>query len=201
MRWNNLELPDNPYFYDDDVVIYHADCRGILPHLPKVDLVLTDIPFNVNHKYLSYNDRLSDEEYSALCYQWFNSMLLVSDAFIVKSPTKTMPVVLPVFSDVLGYVWTIIQHSPNTTSHGPFNLHLFTQYLIGGKPKKKPNTDFFVNTKNAIESNHPAEMPTTPIKRLIEWFTESNNILIDPFLGSGTTLEGSQRPRPQGHRY
>ena len=31
-----------PYFRDEAVVIYHADCRDILPKMPKVDLVLTD---------------------------------------------------------------------------------------------------------------------------------------------------------------
>lgn len=49
MIWNNFEIPNNPYFYDNDVVIYNADCREILPHLPKVDLVLTDPPYGINH--------------------------------------------------------------------------------------------------------------------------------------------------------
>jgi len=48
--WNNLEIPDKPYFYDDDVVIYHGDCRDILPNLPKVDLVLTDPPYGIDYK-------------------------------------------------------------------------------------------------------------------------------------------------------
>lgn len=44
-----MSLP-KPY-YDDGkgIVIYHADCRLILPHLPKVDLVLTDPPYGINH--------------------------------------------------------------------------------------------------------------------------------------------------------
>ncbi len=37
-----------PYFQDDDVVIYHGDCREILPTLEPVDLVLTDPPYGVN---------------------------------------------------------------------------------------------------------------------------------------------------------
>ncbi|KKK50770.1 hypothetical protein LCGC14_3121720, partial [marine sediment metagenome] len=36
-----------PYFRDDAVVIYHADCRDILSLIPKesIDLVLTDPPY------------------------------------------------------------------------------------------------------------------------------------------------------------
>lgn len=35
-----------PYYEDaSGIVIYNADCRLVLPHLPKVDLVLTDPPY------------------------------------------------------------------------------------------------------------------------------------------------------------
>src|SRR3990167_5698563 len=40
-------------YYEDTkagIVIYHGDCREILPHLPKVDLVLTDPPYGLGHK-------------------------------------------------------------------------------------------------------------------------------------------------------
>ena len=38
-----------PYYQDDAVVIYHADCRDILPLLPdkSIDLVLTDPPYGI----------------------------------------------------------------------------------------------------------------------------------------------------------
>jgi DNA modification methylase len=37
-----------PYFEENGIVIYHADCRDVLPSLPKVDLVLTDPPYGIN---------------------------------------------------------------------------------------------------------------------------------------------------------
>jgi site-specific DNA-methyltransferase (adenine-specific) len=40
----------NPYYYErDGITLYHGDCRDILPHLPKVDLVLTDPPYGIAH--------------------------------------------------------------------------------------------------------------------------------------------------------
>ncbi len=38
-----------PYYQDEWVTIYHGDCRLILPELPKVDLVLTDPPWNLDY--------------------------------------------------------------------------------------------------------------------------------------------------------
>ena len=37
-----------PYYDQDNITIYHGDCREILPYLPKVDLVLTDPPYGIN---------------------------------------------------------------------------------------------------------------------------------------------------------
>jgi site-specific DNA-methyltransferase (adenine-specific) len=44
-----MSLP-TPYYDDGNgIVIYHGDCREILPHLPKVDLVLTDPPYGIGY--------------------------------------------------------------------------------------------------------------------------------------------------------
>ena len=43
-----MSLPA-PYYDDGEgIVIYNSDCRDILPHLPKVDLVLTDPPYGID---------------------------------------------------------------------------------------------------------------------------------------------------------
>src|SRR4030042_4330458 len=41
----------NPYYSDRWVTIYHGDCREILPQLDvKVDLVLTDPPYEIDYQ-------------------------------------------------------------------------------------------------------------------------------------------------------
>jgi DNA modification methylase len=188
---DEMNLPA-PYYDEASITIYHGDCREILPKLGG-DAIFTDIPFNVDLKYQSYDDKLTNEEYQKVLVEWFTVMKLCAPLCVMKSPTKTMPIVLPVFDSIIGYVWTVIQYSPNTTSHGPFNLHLFTQYLIGGKITKRPNTDYFINTENALfTKDHPATMPQRPVEILIEWFTEPTQLIIDPFMGSGTTLRAAK---------
>ena len=52
MTFNEIisKLP-KPYYQDSEVVIYHADCRDILPLIPdkSIDLVLTDPPYGLNY--------------------------------------------------------------------------------------------------------------------------------------------------------
>ena len=51
MNWpDDYLIPGiEPYHVEDAGIIYNADCRDILPHLPKVDLVLTDPPYGIAH--------------------------------------------------------------------------------------------------------------------------------------------------------
>jgi site-specific DNA-methyltransferase (adenine-specific) len=42
-----VSLP-KPYYEHEGIVIYHGDCREILPHLPRVDAVITDPPYGIN---------------------------------------------------------------------------------------------------------------------------------------------------------
>lgn len=41
--------PFAPYYADDSVTIYNADCRQVLPFLPKFDLLLTDPPYGIGY--------------------------------------------------------------------------------------------------------------------------------------------------------
>lgn len=42
-----MSLP-KPYYEENGITIYHGDCRDILPHLPKVDCVLSDPPYGLS---------------------------------------------------------------------------------------------------------------------------------------------------------
>lgn len=166
-----------------------GDFRAVLADLPSktFNLCITDIPFNVGWQYGVYKDNLTDKEYYDNCISWFTEIKRLSERAIIKIPTKFSYVVLPAFAETLGYYWTLIQHSPNTTSHGRFNLHLYTQYLVSEGSGKKPGVDLFVNTNNSLETEHPAEMPVKPIKKILSMFCEEEALVLDPFLGSGTT--------------
>jgi hypothetical protein len=74
-----------PYYDEDGIQIWNADCREVLPLLPKVDLVLTDPPFSVPVK---YHD--SDGDYPR---SWGD--LVVMEPFFAQVFTQLRGIVKP----------------------------------------------------------------------------------------------------------
>lgn len=80
-----------PYYQDDWVTLYNADCVDVLPHLPKVDLVLTSPPYDNLRDYKEYSfnfESTADGIASCLtpggCCVW-----IVGDAVVDGSETGT----------------------------------------------------------------------------------------------------------------
>jgi len=68
-----------------------------------------------------------------------------------------------------------------------------------GNPKiKKSNKDIFVDTPGRkVEPeegyiNHPTPKPTKFIKELLEMFSKDGDLVLDPFIGSGSTAVACQ---------
>ena len=165
MNWNNLEIPDKPYFYDDDVVIYHGDCRDILPNLPKVDLILTDPPYPDQHpEYgdcdISFLDKLD-------CRQ------LVFWSAKVDFPLDYTAIHIWAKQRGVGS-----EYERLFEMNGQANYKLFTYGSIDSYRAK-----CFYD----IYTGHPSQKPQQLISRLLSNFSINNSLILDPFLGSGTT--------------
>ena len=55
-----------------DAELYLGDCRDILPHLPKVDAVITDPPYGMNYQSNHRKEkhlRISNKNINNLCSQ------------------------------------------------------------------------------------------------------------------------------------
>ena len=181
-----MSLP-KPYFERDGIVIYHGDCLELLPEIGPVDLVLTDPPYGIgldNHgrsanDYRIRNDESQDVGEAAL-------------RFLERYPT-------------------IAFASPMKPWSGRWRQHLVWDKgpAVGGggdiatcwKPcwemvqvrKNKPlngGRDSAVLTfwTGPQKTNHPAEKPVSLIAYLVGKASESGEAILDPFMGSGTTL-------------
>jgi len=186
MNWNNLELPDNPYYQDDAVLIYHADCREILPQLPKVDLVLTDPPYGNGTDYPTFVD--SKENLGKLIKETMPLILQVSQRVLITCGVGNLWLYPPP-SWVLS--WTI----PAGIGSGPWGFCCWQPILAYGKDPylssgagRRPDT--LVKYEKASSNLHPCAKPIDVWKWLVvRGSVNSGETILDPFLGSGTTVE------------
>ena len=173
-----------PYYEDKiaGIVIYHGDCREILPQLPKVDLVLTDPPYGIGKdgQKLSTGGHGGRKAYDFLGWdvcrpdkETFDLILNAGETQIIWGGNY--------FADLLPpkgkwFVWDKGQRI--NQSDGELAWTSFDGALR-------------ICTFNRVELMlDNAEHPTQKPLKLITWCiqqTEAQTIL-DPFMGSGTTL-------------
>lgn len=163
-----MSLP-TPYYEQDGIVIYHGDCREILPYLPKVDLVLTDPPYK-NFQQFSYVDL----ELLALPQ---------CRGFIFWSASGDFP---------LPYTSVHIWHKPNGCSSEYYERIFEINGQKIYKVFRVPCIDSVVAAQMASDFyyNHPTQKPIKLIRQLI---TKDAHTILDPFMGSGTTLVAAKQ--------
>jgi len=191
-----------PYYERDGITIYHGDCREVLPGLGSDRWVLTDPPYNIGYKYLSYGDKLSQGEYWQLLRESLGTRFVVVhypesvcelSVQLGEAPAK---VVAWVYNSPLLRQWRAVAW-----------FGISPDFQLDSQPYKNP-TDKRVaaliengrmcrlydwwhvqQVKNVSEekTQHPCQIPIEVNRKIIRITQESGTIL-DPFMGSGTTL-------------
>lgn len=171
-----------PYYEHNGITIYHGDCREILPTLPdqSVDLILTDPPYGVG---LAEWDRyVTQEELTEYLRLSKGAIAMFSSA----SPhcVRAMSALEPLAERV--YIW---YHTfALTNSEGAF-WHYQPIYVWRKKQLKGLGSDVIeIQYRDDVGSIHPAQKPVPLMLRLMEAGSSSDALVLDPFLGSGTTL-------------
>jgi len=179
-----------PYYQDEYVTIYHGDCRELLPSLPKVDLVLTDPPYGIEYhsgryKYGNpFTAVVGDTNYPVAWIPIFRR-LAQKAVFMFCRWDKLPEVELPKsFIVVIKNNWTA------GDLKGEFGRQWEGILFY-------PCKDFQFNTRlpDVIDCRripqsallHPTQKAEYPCQLLIQACSEAGDIVLDPFLGSGTT--------------
>lgn len=173
---------DNP-----DLYILHGDCLEIMPLLPKVDLVVTDPPYGIDYQSARRTDRSQwkekihgDNEFP----KWIFDICKPTNAMFIWCRWDNLPN-LPKPKSFI--VWDKGVHSMGDLEHEfgrqweacafyPSEDHKFI---------KRPVDVIRCMRVNPEKLVHPNEKPVGVIRHLLE---SHNGIILDPFLGSGTTL-------------
>ena len=167
-----------PYYQDDAVTIYNADCRDVLPTLDKVDLLLTAPPYG---KRLNYGGKTDDST------DWFkeNTRWLVSleVPLIFTCPSSKI-------YDIPKPDWIAVWHKP--LSFGFWSTPMLPHWeaiCIYNQPLKITRSDVFVSNPEK-PNGHPAPKPLSLLREILSVFPAE--IVVDPFMGSGTTLRAAK---------
>ena len=177
----------NPTWESGDVQLYLGDCLDVLPTLGSVDAVVTDPPYGVNVKYnADFED--TPETWQKLVppiVKWALDRHIFCLLF-GSSPTQTRD--LRQFSTMPDrtLVWAPSFSLSKSQSHGFFyRWHPIYLWNVPHRPKQEWTLDVFRdNTDGHCWWYHPG---TKPESLMIALVNLANGIVLDPFMGSGTT--------------
>jgi DNA modification methylase len=170
-----------PYYVSPDgaITIYQGDCLQIMPELEpgSIDAVVTDPPYGLNFR---------AEAWDISLLQWLPVAQAVAPLVaFTTAPTTQWDYPRP---DWVCCWYREAAQSRNV--YGGFNH--WSPVLIYGKPPTIIRVDSFKINANVHKSppdiGHPSPKPVVFMRWLVLACSLTNTLVLDPFLGSGTTL-------------
>ena len=187
-----------PYFRSDDATIIHGDCQDVLPKLPpaSVDLVVTDPPYIVGYRgrWDSKTQMIKGDDDPSWIEPVFTELYRV-----LKPNTFAISFYSWPHADI--FVGTFKSLGFRIVSHLAFVKKVWalgrftrgqheTAYLLAkGKPKipERAISDVIEWTRDS-KALHPNQKPVGALRPLIETWAPASGLVLDPFMGSGSTL-------------
>lgn len=189
------KLP-KPYYEQDGIVIFNADCREILPHLPKVDLVLTDPPYGIGFNY--GKDRYIDDPkaYGEFIKSVIELTSNLADGYMFWQAMKNCHL----WHDWFPNGWRILAACKGMVQFRPTPIqYSWDPIIVWGEFHNTPSVyskDYHIQYKAPFgkdreKINHPCPRPLEQVNYFMT--IAGGNSLIDPFMGSGTTLVAAKQ--------
>jgi len=160
-----------PYYEDSAVQIFHGDCRDILPSLPKVDLVLTDPPYPDQHPEYGDCDILFLAKLD--CRQvvfWSAKVDFPLDYTAIHIWDKVI--------DCASYYERIFERN---------GLRIYKVYRC-----HPVNSWQSAQGLRDVWTGHKSQKPRRLIEQLVTGYSIMDTLILDPFMGSGTTLRAAK---------
>jgi len=184
--------------------VYNMDCIQALKELPdeSVDCIITDPPYGINYesnRYKHKNPHKPIENDDTL-------FIPLDELWRILKPTGAMFVFYSHKVPLLDKrVKNVIIWVKNNWTAGDLTGDFGNQYeCIAYMPKDgfKIHSKRYSNIWNfdrvaPDKLKHPTQKPITIIRRIIECSTKEGEIVLDPFLGSGTTIIASKELKRQ----
>jgi DNA modification methylase len=184
-----------PYFEQDGIQIYHGDFRELLPRLPW-GLILTDPPYGIGLDYgAGYEDTFE------------NALILVKELIKIQLTRSTMLAfsVGTYDMEIALYrldpppTWRICWYKDPQSTYTPIGWKDWEVVPVygGDNPWRRAHDYFHCHPDISNSVNHPCPKPLGFYTKLISLLALEGDIIIDSFMGSGTSLEAA---RFMGHK-
>ena len=178
-----------PYYDDGQCVIYHGDCREILPTLTPVEMILTDPPYGLGDLWEGGGGgdktswRFSSDETKA----WDGDIVEGVIDLIDAAPTVIIwgGNYYPLPPARCWFLWDKKQNDRWTTA----------QAEMAWTNVNRPVRTFRMSQVEAhsemVPKTHPTQKPLSLMSWCIEMSRANPTSILDPFMGSGTTLRAA----------
>lgn len=179
-----------PYYEEDGITIYNADCRDVLPQLGQVDLVLTDPPYGLGKKMhggsKAWGHGFRQKGVSIKSHMAWDIPSNEIVASLASLPTKVV-------------IWGG-NYYPLPLSRGwlswfkPDAVPTMAQFELAwtNQDQNAKQISHSIAATNAERVGHPTQKPLAVIKWSISAVRVTSGVVLDPFMGSGTTLRAAK---------
>jgi len=200
-----------PYYEQDGITIYHADCLEVLPTLSQVGLIVTDPPYTFGlsstmqraSKAGGWHDLMNSARFLTDVLVQCKKSLCGNGAAWVFNSWRSFPVMARASYEADWPILSLlIWDKQGIGAAGTVGLRptyeascLFT--LGNYRISNRSTPDIWREPWHTIKpSGHPAEKPVALLRRMIHAGTFVGSV-VDPFMGSGSTLVAAKEA---GHR-
>ena len=204
-----------PFYSDDSVTIYHGDSEGALAQLRRTDTLadhlITDPPYDARTHEQARGGGGSDEGrgfvergFGSFTEEDTREALFLAGELTRRWGIVSLPWHLParLYADpvpgwrfVRAGVWVKPNGAPQFTGDRPaqgWEAIAILHRELPGRMRWNGGGARAVWTHNIAQGKHPTQKPLGLLKEWIRQFTDPGDLILDPFMGSGTTLRAAK---------
>lgn len=177
-----------PYYEQDGIIIYHGDCHDILPQVDgaSADLMFTDPPYA----------RESLGLYSVSARE-ASRILIPGGSYLAYAGQHALGEVIQLTTEHLRFWWVIAKlhddgHCQRLPGKWVFVRWKPIVWLVNGSRAGRTFVADAVHYQAPSKRDHPWEQGIGDARYLIGRLTQDDGLVVDPFMGSGTTLRAAK---------
>jgi len=199
-----------PYYQDASCTIYHGDALELFSAVPpgSVDLVVTDPPYMIgavsagtlSSKAGGWADMMNSALWFGAWYRHVDRVLRHSGAMWTFCNWRSLPVVMRAAADASLPVTSMMVWDKEWIGPGgsqglrpSYELCALMAHPGFSIPDRGVPDIWREQVGSHKPHGHPAEKPEDLLLRIIDVSGARTGIVLDPFMGSGTTLAAAQR--------